>query len=506
MVWRTWYHGGQLSKARSKRTTHTVGGDPREQPGAGLLAGLLLVQGPQHVGQRAHHGHAAVASVDRRGDDPAAHAPSRRTRRGCRGRWPATTAPGSAGAASASGRRRRCRASGRGSGRAGASGPSRARSAGRRRRRAGRSRRPPRGGRRWRTTPSSSGVSRPSRPSATTRGSTVSSGRSRWMAPSSLQGALVSHSPWAYQARNVGRRSSVASDSAQSGAPRRASGGDGGASAERPQSTAREPWVRCIRSQEPSGVVEGRAQVRGVEPAGVVADGSVERREHDPGPPQVLGVRQVVGLHGHIVALCGTGTRRTSAGRPTRQPRPATRRSATRRVPGHRCRRSRRAARLGQSVRRRGGHRAHVSAGTSAVAQPLLRGRRRVWCRAASCWCRSTGSRQTRSSPKEARSVALSTFSSRSEPLGVADVHRDGRHPGASRSLTTSKNSSRGQVEGDVGLAVGVDQDRVVRPVSCACSHGPRVGGVGGDVAARAGRRARGRPRSRRGRSRRRRS
>ena len=116
----------------------------------------------------------------------------------------------------------------------------------------------------------------------------------------------------------------------------------------------------------------------------------------------------------------------------------------------------------------------------------------------------STGSRQTRSAPKEARRVAREHLLEAVGLRRVADVDGDGP---AGREVVPDRveELAGGQVEGDVGLAVGVDQDRVVLRV-LGLQPGPGVGGVGGDRSARAGRRACGRPRSRRGRSRRRRS
>ena len=85
----------------------------------------------------------------------------------------------------------------------------------------------------WRCSPwayaaSVSGVAAPARTSSTTRGSTVDSGGSRSTTPSTLPGALVSHSSWEYQARKVGRRCSDGAGEAQSGATRRTSEGDDG--------------------------------------------------------------------------------------------------------------------------------------------------------------------------------------------------------------------------------------------------------------------------------------
>ncbi len=107
-----------------------------------------------------------------------------------------------------------------------------------------------------------SGSTAPSRAASTARGSTVSSGRMRWIAPSSVSAEVASHSPWACQATKDGRRSMVASVTAQSGADRRGSGTEAGARLDRPHSVAREPRVRCMHSQDPSSESSRSVRVR----------------------------------------------------------------------------------------------------------------------------------------------------------------------------------------------------------------------------------------------------
>ena len=69
--------------------------------------------------------------------------------------------------------------------------------------------------------------------------------------------------------------------------------------------------------------------------------------------------------------------------------------------------------------------------------------------------------------------VAVSTFSRSSWPSGWP-AFTITTPPGASRSRTELEELARGQVEGDVGLAVGVDRDHVVALVGAAQER-PRV-------------------------------
>ena len=96
--------------------------------------------------------------------------------------------------------------------------------------------------------------------------------------------------------------------------------------------------------------------------------------------------------------------------------------------------------------------------------------------------------------------VAVSTFSSRSEPSGWPTLMNTAP-PGRSRSRASAKNSLRRQVERDVGLAVGVEEDRV-EPLVGAAQERARILGVQAQLRPRlAGRSTRARCRAARRRS-----
>ena len=215
-----------------------------------------------------------------------------------------------------------------------------------------------------------------------------------------------------------------------------ASGGEGGASAERPQSTARD----ALGALHP--------QPRAV--------GGVERE--------------------HAGSRRGSGTprRRRFGGALPGRPRTTTgpRRPAGRRAPRGHCGASRRAANRGGGYSRDSGqrgvdqplHRCPVVGVDAAAAQPGLEpvgrvrghrrhvggerrpraaarpGRRRPWWRAGSCWCRRPGRARRGPRRRTARRVAVRTFSRASEP-GTWPTLTETVPPGVRRLRTTSKNS-----------------------------------------------------------------
>ena len=156
----------------------------------------------------------------------------------------------------------------------------------------------------------------------------------------------------------------------------------------------------------------------------------------------------------------------TSAGAVNPRPRSqrSTCRSAIRPAPGRPCRpRRRRAA-------RRGGGRRRARSGLSASRRPGTAERSRSADSGAALatsrvLVTSIGSRITCGSASPI--VAVSTFSRSSSPSGWPDVHD--QHPAGRESVADGLEELDGrEVEGDVGLAVGVDRDHVVARVDAA--------------------------------------
>ena len=166
-------------------------------------------------------------------------------------------------------------------------------------------------------------------------------------------------------------------------------------------------------------------------------------------------------------ASCSPGARvplsahwRKTISRPRpRRTRRSTCRSATRPAPCRRCRRRRpsAAARAGRPRRARAGRSA---AGGVACAEQLVARGRRVWEPISSVLVGLDRVAQRRRERRGHRR-AIRAFSSSSWPSGWPTLTITAP-PGASRSRTSSKNSLGGEVERDVGLAVGVEEDRVV--------------------------------------------
>ncbi len=394
LVCRTWYHAGQLSKARSKRDHHAVGGDPREQPGAGLLA-----RPPPGAASAARWSASATTGAGSRELTGEGMIRPRTTITAYSKGMPGPLA------------RDHCtRIGGRCISSRSTSSVSRiwpwiwSRSRERtepREVRGARAGREPGdlggllevvavGVRRQRPPASAARAARARR----CAGRRSAAGAAAWMAPSSSHGRAACPTR---RARARRRRSGAAPrwprDSAQSGAPRRASGGDG----RRQRRAAPQHRARALGALHPQPGAVGaspgasnRSLARNRQR--VVADGAVEGREHDPGPPQVLGVRQVVGLH---AAHCASSAPRphpasTSPDRPTRRPGPARRRSATRPGPGRRCRPCRRAARA-RAGRPPSSATGRTSSGRSASRSRCGRVGVGLGGRAGSCWCRRPG-------------------------------------------------------------------------------------------------------------------
>ena len=181
-----------------------------------------------------------------------------------------------------------------------------------------------------------------------------------------------------------------------------------------------------------------------------------------------------------LMAVVGPDARPATA-RPSPRPSGSRRRPATRPARDRRCRRRRRAARAPSRAAACGAT-GRSSPGSGGAAARRRRGAARRRAHEHACSSSSPGRAAT--SANAAPIVAVRTFSSASRALRVADVDDHDAAAASAGRAASSKNSSRREVERDVGLAVGVDEDRVVAAVGaaqerprvavCMCRFGPR--------------------------------
>ena len=288
--------------------------------------------------------------------------------------------------------------------------------------------------------PQLSGAAVPDRTRSTIRGSTVSSGRSRWTAPSSVPGGCCPTRRGRATPRSRRPLLGGRGHGPVGGEPCAGRCDEAGARLDLPQSMVREdPRVRCIRDPRTVGELEVQHALARVVAAAVVTDRPVAG---PPAPPRTTTGRRLPGGSRAPPAIVPTDAHLRQGG-----------------FAGW--------SRLVRHLRQRGVHqpldRCAVVGVDAAAGQPVTqpvgggrgdladlgrhRGRaqpgRRVasrWCRPPWCWCGRRGRATPGPDRSDAPSVAVRTFSSRSDWTGWPTLIAT-TAPGVRWWATRSKNS-----------------------------------------------------------------